>query len=99
VHNVFISSFKRLIYGPSTSRLSLKVASFLAGKGRLKAMKKFSIIRLYCSHEKSSFLPYYVSDRLFIVEVCKQYKYWAHFLMEKGKNSLSQYHARLRKQL
>jgi hypothetical protein len=39
VHNAFISSFKRLIYGPNTSRLSLEAASFLAGKGSLKLWK------------------------------------------------------------
>jgi hypothetical protein len=25
------------------------------------------------------------SDRLFIIEVCRQYKYWAHFFNEKRK--------------
>jgi hypothetical protein len=85
VHNDFISSFKRLIYGSSTSRLSLEVAYFLVGKESFEAMENFSTIRLYCSHEKPSFLPYYISDRLFIVEVCKQYKFWAHFFNEKRK--------------
>jgi hypothetical protein len=85
VHNAFVSSFKRLIYGPNTSRLSLEAASFLARKGSFEAMDDFSIIRLYCSHEKPSLLPFYVSDRLFIVEVCKQYKFWAHFFNEKRK--------------
>jgi hypothetical protein len=69
LHSVSISSFKRLIYGPSTSILSLEVSYFLARKGSFEAMKIFSIIRLYYSHEKPSFLPYYVSDKLFIVEV------------------------------
>jgi hypothetical protein len=71
VHNDFISSFKRLIYGPNTSRLSLEVAYFLTVKGRFKYMDNFIIIKLYFSHEKLSFLPYYIFDRLFIVEVCK----------------------------
>jgi hypothetical protein len=30
-------------------------------------------------------LPFYVFDILFIVEVCRQYKYWAHFFNEKRK--------------
>jgi hypothetical protein len=85
VNNAFISSFKRLIYGPSTSRLSLGGCIFLSQKGSFEAMENFSIIRLYCSHEKPSYLPYYVSDKIFIVEICKQYKFWAHFFNEKRK--------------
>jgi hypothetical protein len=61
----------------------LEAASFLARKGSFKAMDNFSVIILYCSHGIPSFLPYYVSDRLFIVEVCQQYNFWAHIFNEK----------------
>jgi hypothetical protein len=63
VNNAFISSFKRLIYGPSTSRLSLEDASFLFGKEIFEAMENFSIIELYCSNEKPSYLPF-----MFLIE-------------------------------
>jgi hypothetical protein len=62
LHNAFIFSFKWLIYGPSTSRLYLEDAYLLAWKGSFESMKKFSIIILYFSHEKPSFLLYCVSD-------------------------------------
>jgi hypothetical protein len=85
VHNAFISSFKKLIFGPKTSRLSLEATTFLDKRGSFEAMEHFSIIRIYCSHEKPSYLPYYVSDKIFVVEVCKQYRFWAHFFHEKRK--------------
>jgi hypothetical protein len=85
VNNAFISSFKKLIYGPNTSRLSLEATSFLDKRGSFEAMEHFSIIRIYCSHERPSYLPYYVSDKIFVVEVCKQYRFWAHFFNEKRK--------------
>jgi hypothetical protein len=71
VYNSFISSFNRLIHGSSASRLSLEDASFLEKKGIFEAVENFSVTRLYFSHEKPSYLPYYVSDKIFIVEICK----------------------------
>jgi hypothetical protein len=97
VHNAFISSFKRLIHGPNTSRLSLEVASFLDRKGSFEAMENFSVIRLYYSHEKPSYLPYYVSNKIFIVEICKNINFGLTSLMRKGKNNSSHYHGKLGK--
>jgi len=67
------------------SRLSLEVASFLVSKGSFEAMENFSSIKLYYSQEKPSYLSYYVSDKIFVVQICKQYKFWAHIFNEKGK--------------
>jgi hypothetical protein len=69
VHNSFVSPFKKLIFGPSTSRLSLEATTFLDKRGSFKAMEHFSIIRVYCSKERPSYLPYYVSDKMFVAEV------------------------------
>jgi hypothetical protein len=85
VHNNFISDFKKLIFGPNTSRLSLEVASFLTEKGIFETMEDFSVLRLFGFQGKPFFLPFYVSDRHFVIEVCRQYKYWAHFFNEKRK--------------
>jgi hypothetical protein len=85
VHNSFISSFKKLVFGPNASRLSLEAASLLNKKGRFEAMEHFSIIKIYCSHERPSYLKFYVSDKMFFVEVCKQYRFWAHFFHENRK--------------
>jgi hypothetical protein len=85
VHNAFLSSFKKLVHGPTTSRLSMEVASFLAGKGVFETLDDFSYIRLYDFQGKPSLLPFYVSNKLFTIEVCKQYKFWAHFFNEKRK--------------
>jgi hypothetical protein len=67
-------------------RLSLEASTFLNGKGILEKMDDYNIIRVFCSHEKPIFLPYYVSDKLFIIEVERQYKLWFHTFYEKRKN-------------
>jgi hypothetical protein len=85
VHNNFISEFKKLVFGPNTSRLSLEAATFLMGKGVFETTEYFSIIRLFGCEEKPFLLPFYVSDKHFVVEVCRQYKSWAHFFNEKRK--------------
>jgi hypothetical protein len=46
VQNGFLSSFKKMIHGPTTSRLSLEVASFLSEKGFFEALEEFSFLRL-----------------------------------------------------
>jgi hypothetical protein len=71
VQNGSFSSFKKMIHSPATSRLSLEAASFLSKKGFFEAMEDFNFIRLYGFKGKPSLLPFYVSDRLFIIEVCK----------------------------
>jgi hypothetical protein len=68
VYNSFVSPFKKLVFGSSTSILSLKVTTFMEKRGNFEAMEQFSVIRVYCSKEKPSYLPYYVSDKMFVVE-------------------------------
>jgi hypothetical protein len=29
---------------------------------------------------------YYVLDNIFVIEICKQYRFWAHFFHERRKN-------------
>jgi hypothetical protein len=65
--------------------LSIEVAFFLAGKGVFETMDDFSFIRLYDFEEKPSLLPFYMLDKFFVIEVCKQYNFWAHFFNEKKK--------------
>jgi hypothetical protein len=36
-------------------------------------MENHSVIRIFCSKENPSFLPYHVSDKLFITEVARKY--------------------------
>jgi hypothetical protein len=85
VNNALISSFKKHIHGTNTFILSLEVVSFLDKRGIFEAMDNFSVIKLYFSHEKPSYLSYYVSDKIFFYEVCKQYKFWDHLFNEKRK--------------
>jgi hypothetical protein len=85
MNDVFMSTFKRLIHGSSTSRLSLNVVPFLVGKGSFEVKEDFTVIRLYCSHEKPSYMTYYVSDKIFIIEICTKYKFWTHLFNEKSK--------------
>jgi hypothetical protein len=48
-------------------------------------MEDYNIIRVFCSIEKPIFLPYYISDKLFIIEIARQYKFWFHTFSEKRK--------------
>jgi hypothetical protein len=48
-------------------------------------MENHSVIRIFCSKENPSFLPYHVFDKLFITEVERQYNLWLHFSHEKRK--------------
>jgi hypothetical protein len=85
VYNGFVYVFKKLIFGPKTSRLSLEASKFLDKKGSYEKMEHYSVVRIYCSHEKPFYLPYYVSDRMFVIEVARQYRFWVHFFHEKRK--------------
>jgi hypothetical protein len=69
VYNALLSSFKKLIYGPIKSILYVEATSFLDTRGCIEAIEHFIIIMLYYSHEKPSYLSYYVSDKIFVVEV------------------------------
>jgi hypothetical protein len=75
VQNAFLSTFMKLVYGPNTLRLSIELLPFWQGRGFLKPLDDFSFIRLYGFTEKLSLLPLYVSDKFFVIEVCKQYKF------------------------
>jgi len=81
-----VSKFKKLLFGDDTSRLSLEALTFLNGKGVLEKIDDYNIIRIFCSLEKPIFLPYYVPDKLFIIEVVREYKFWFHNFYEKRKN-------------
>jgi hypothetical protein len=85
VYNDFVSIFKKNLFGESTSRISIEAAKFLEKKGTIEKMENHSIIRIFCSKENPSFLPYYVSDKLFITEVARKYNFWLHFFHEKRK--------------
>jgi len=51
----------------------------------MEKMDDYNIIRIFCSHEKPLFLPYCVPNKLFIIEVARQYKLWFHVFYEKMK--------------
>jgi hypothetical protein len=54
-------------------------------KGVFETTENFNIIRLFGSEEKPFLFSFYVSNKHFVVEVCKQYKSWDHFFNEKRK--------------
>jgi hypothetical protein len=62
-----------------------KQLPFSLGKELMKCLKEFIVIRLFGSEEKPFLLPFYVSDKLFVKEMCRQYKTWAHFFHDKRK--------------
>jgi len=55
------------------------------GKGVFETIEDFSIIRLFGCEEKHFLLPFYISEKYFVIDVCKKYKSWVHFFNEKGK--------------
>jgi hypothetical protein len=85
VYNEFVTVFKKLLFGDNTSRLSSEAVTFLNKRGTLEKMENHNVIRIFCSRENPSFLSYYVSDKLFITEVARQYGFWLHFFHEKRK--------------
>jgi hypothetical protein len=88
VYNRFVSIFKKLIFGSKTSRLSLEASKFLDKRGSYEKMEHYNVIIIYCSHEKPLYLPYFVSDRMFVTEVAKQYRFWVHFFHEKKEKAV-----------
>ena len=91
VYSDFISKFKKLLFEEDTYRLSLEAASFLKGRGVLEKMEDYNVIRVFCSIEKPTFLSYYISDKMFIIEIPRQYKLWFHTISEKRKKIVHTY--------
>jgi hypothetical protein len=85
--NSFVSSFKKLIFWLKTSRLCLEATTFLDKKERIESMEHYNVIIIYSSREKPLYLLYYVSKKMFVVEVCKQYNVLAHFFHEKKRSN------------
>jgi hypothetical protein len=74
IENGFMFSFKKMIHCPAASRLSLEASSFLTEKGIFETLEDFGLLRLFGFQGKPFLLPFYVSDRLFVIEVCGEYK-------------------------
>jgi hypothetical protein len=60
--------------------------TFLDKRGSFESNEHYNIIKVYFSCEAPIYLPFYVSDRIFVIEVCRQYKFWANFFYERKKN-------------
>ena len=74
-----------MLLGENTSRIFDQANKFLEKKGMMEKMENHSVIRIFCSKENPSFLLYHVSNKLFIIEVARQYNFWLHFFHEKRK--------------
>jgi hypothetical protein len=85
VYDSFVSSFKKLMFGNGTSRLSLEATTFLDKRGSFEAMENYSVIRFTVLEKAPIYLPFYVPDKIFVIEVCRQYKFWANFFYERKK--------------
>jgi hypothetical protein len=48
-------------------------------------MEDYNVIRVFFSIEKLIFLPYYISDKMFIIEIARKYKFQFHTFSEKRK--------------
>jgi len=85
VHNAFVSSSKKIIFGFKTLRIYLEMKIFLDTKGSIEVIEHYSVIIIYCSWEKPLYLFYYVSDNIFSIKLCRQYIFWAHLFHVKTK--------------
>ena len=85
LYNDFIWVFKGLLFGKNTPKISNQENKFLEKKETLEQMENQSVIRIFCSKENPSFLPYHVSNKMFITEVARQDNLWLHFFHEKRK--------------
>jgi hypothetical protein len=68
-YNDFVLVFKGLLFGENTPRISNQANKFLEKKRTIEKMENHSVIRILCSKENPSFLPYHVSEKLFIIDV------------------------------
>ena len=71
VYNEFVFVFQKLVFAENTSKLSCEASIFLDKKGIIEKMDNHNIVRIYCSRERPFFLPYYIIDRLFSIEVAR----------------------------
>ena len=85
VYNEFLIVFKKLLFGENTTRLSLEAMAFLNKRGTLEKMENYNVIRIFGSRESPFSLPYYILEKIFIIEVARKYKFWLHFFNEKIK--------------
>jgi hypothetical protein len=90
VYNSFLYIFKRLIFRENTSRLSLEAASFLNERGEVEYGEDYNIIGIYYSRVAPIYLSFYVSDKMFLIEVCRQYKLWANLFAYRKKKQFIQ---------
>jgi hypothetical protein len=77
VYDVFVSFFKKLVFGNGALKISLDVATFLDKRGSFEENENYSVIRVYYSRESLIYFPFYVLEKMFVLEVCRQYKFWA----------------------
>jgi hypothetical protein len=48
-------------------------------------MENYNVIKIFGAKENPSFLPWHISDIMFITKVAKKYNFWLHFFHEKRK--------------
>jgi hypothetical protein len=83
VFNDFFSVLKGLLFGKDTPRISAQASKFLDRKGTLEQMENYNVIGIFGSKENTSFIPCYISDRIFVTKFARQYNFWMHFFHEK----------------
>jgi len=60
-------------------------SKLLDRKGTMEQMVNCNVIRIFDSKENPSFLPFHISDKMFVTEITMPYNYWLHFFHEKRK--------------
>jgi hypothetical protein len=55
--------------------MSDQETKFLDRKGTLEKTDNYSVIMIFGSKENPSFLPYHITDIMFVIEITRKYKY------------------------
>jgi hypothetical protein len=85
VFNGFVSVFKDLLLGKDASRMFGQATRFLNRKCTLEQNENHNVLMVFGSKENPSFLPCHIMDKMFTVEIARQYNHWLNFFLDKKK--------------
>ena len=85
VFNDFVSVFKDLLLGKDAPRMSVHATKFLDRKGTLEQKENYSVLMVFGSKENLAFLPCHITNKMFVIEIARQYNHWLHFFHGKRK--------------
>jgi hypothetical protein len=65
--------------------MSGHASKFLNKKGALEQKENHSLLMVFGSKENPAFLPCHITNKMFVVEIARQYNHCLHFFHDKEK--------------